>query len=66
MKIILEDLRIKWDESMKLYCDNKFAIAIAHNPVQHNRTKHMEVDIYFIKEKLEIGLICTLYAPTGE
>ena len=66
MKIILEDLRIKWDESMKLYCDNKFAIAIAHNPVQHNRTKHMEVDIYFIKEKLEIGLICNLYAPTGE
>jgi hypothetical protein len=57
MKIILKDLRIKWDESMKLYCDNKSAIAIAHNPVQHNITKHMEIDRYFIKEKLEIGLI---------
>jgi len=33
MKIILEDLRIKWDEPMKLYCDKKSAIAIAHNPV---------------------------------
>jgi hypothetical protein len=66
MKIILEDLRIKWDEPMKLYCDNKFAIAIAHNPVQHDRTKHVEVDRHFIKEKLESGLICTPYVPTGE
>ena len=54
MKIILEDLRIKWDEPMKLYCDNKAAIAIAHNPVQHDRTKHVEVDRHFIKEKLRV------------
>ncbi|WVY92731.1 hypothetical protein V8G54_031819 [Vigna mungo] len=33
LKIILEDLRIKWEEPMKLYCDNKSAISIAHNPV---------------------------------
>ncbi|XP_011046793.1 PREDICTED: uncharacterized protein LOC105141310 [Populus euphratica] len=54
------------DEPMKLYCDNKSAIAIAHNPVQHDRTKHVEVDKHFIKEKLESGLICTPYVPTGE
>jgi len=51
---------------MELYYDNKSAIAIAHNPVQHDRTKHVEVDRHFIKEKLESGLICTLYVPTGE
>jgi ATP sulfurylase len=66
MKIILEDLRIKWDEPMKLYCDKKSVIAIAHNPVQHDKTKHVEVDRHFIKEKLESGLICTSYVPTGE
>ena len=51
LKIILEDLRIKWDEPMRLYCDNKSTISIAHNPVQHDRTKHIEVDstsIFFI------------------
>ena len=32
LKIILDDLRIKWDGPMKLYCDNKSAINIAHNP----------------------------------
>ena len=41
LKIILDDLRIKWDGPMKLYCDNKSAINIAHNPIQHNRTKQI-------------------------
>lgn len=64
LKIILEDLRIKWDAPMRLYCDNKSAISIAHNPVQHDRTKHIEVDRHFIKEKLDSGLICTPYVST--
>jgi len=51
---------------MELYYDNKSAIAIAHNSVQHDRTKHVEVDRHFIKEKLESGLIYTSYVPTGE
>lgn len=47
---------------MKLYCDNKVAISIAHNHVQHDRTKHVEVDKHFIKEKL--GGPCTPFIPT--
>lgn len=65
LKIILDDLKIKWEGPMKLYCDNKSAINIAHNPVQHDRTKHIEIDRYFIKEKLEGGLICIPYVPSG-
>ncbi|CAL2254674.1 unnamed protein product [Prunus armeniaca] len=42
---------------MDLYCDNKAAIAIAHNPVQHDRTKHMEVNRHFVKEKLDAKII---------
>lgn len=64
LKIILEDLKIKWDGPMRLYCDNKSAISIAHNPVQHDRTKHIELDRHFIKEKFESGLICTPYVST--
>lgn len=64
LKIILTDLGIKWEGTMKLYCDNKSAINIAHNPVQHDRTKHVEVDRHFIKEKLDSGLICTPYVST--
>ncbi|RDX75634.1 Copia protein, partial [Mucuna pruriens] len=49
------------DGPMKLYFDNKSTISIAHNPIQHDRTKHMEVDRHFIKEKLDSSLICTPY-----
>lgn len=51
---------------MKHYCDNVSAISIAHNPVQHDHTKHIEVDRHFIKEKLESGLICTPFISTRE
>lgn len=66
MKIILEELKIKWNGPMRLYCDKKSAISIAHNPVQHDRTKHINVDRHFIKDKLDSGLICTPYVPTGD
>lgn len=50
---------------MRLYCDNKSAINIAYNLVQHDRTKYIEVDRHFIKEKLDSGLICTPYVTSG-
>lgn len=61
IKIILDDLKIKYDAPMGLVCDNKSTISIAHNPVQHDRTKHIEMDRHFIKEKLDSGLIATEY-----
>ena len=44
----MQDLHIKQVSPMKLYCDNKAARDIAHNPIQHDRTKHVEVDRHFI------------------
>ena len=38
LKITLKDLKIKWETPMKLYYDNKSAINIAYNPVQHDRS----------------------------
>ena len=64
MKIIHDDLKIKHEAPMGLVCDNKSAIRIAHNPVQHDRTKHIEIDRHFIKEKLDSGLIATEYIPS--
>ncbi|CAA6665275.1 unnamed protein product [Spirodela intermedia] len=42
VNIILKDLKINIDGPMKLYCDNKSMINIAHNPIQHDRTKHRD------------------------
>ncbi|RVW78705.1 Retrovirus-related Pol polyprotein from transposon RE1 [Vitis vinifera] len=58
LKKLLENLRIPSKKPIKLYYVNKTTINIAHNPVQHDRTKLVEVDHHFIKEKLEVGLIC--------
>jgi len=49
---ILRDLGIEYTEPMNL-----FVIAIAQNPVQHDRTKHVEVDRHFIKENLDERII---------
>ncbi|GJT04450.1 plastid delta12-fatty acid acetylenase [Tanacetum coccineum] len=44
-------------ESIRIMSDNKAAIQISKNPVQHDITKHVEVDRHFIKEKLETEII---------
>ncbi|RDX73816.1 Copia protein, partial [Mucuna pruriens] len=64
MKIILDDLKVKYEGLIKLFCDKNSAISIAHNPIQHDRTKHIEIDRHFIKEKLDSELIITAHVPT--
>jgi hypothetical protein len=64
LKAILKELGVHSKDPIKLYCDKKVAISIVHNPVQHDRTKHVEVDRHFIKEKLREGLICTPFVRT--
>ena len=66
IRLLLRDLGIHQTDSMRLYCDNKAAINIAHNPVQHDRTKHVEIDRHFIKEKLTSGAICMPCVRSGD
>lgn len=51
---------------MKLYCDNKVALDISHNPVQYDRTKHIEIDRHFTKEILEAKIISMPFARSNE
>ena len=44
IKQLLEELKAASPLPMKVFCDNKVDIAIVHNPVLHDRTKHIEVD----------------------
>ncbi|KAL0554481.1 hypothetical protein IC582_008403 [Cucumis melo] len=38
------DLHQEYETTLKLFCDNIAIISIANNPVQHDRTKHVEID----------------------
>lgn len=58
---LLQELGLSTPKPMSLYCDNKAAINIAHNLVQHDRIKHIEVDRHFIREIFLAGLVCTPY-----
>ena len=54
------------NDEMNLYCDNRTAIQIAQNPVQYDRTKHMEIDRHFIKEKLEVKILKLPFVKSGD
>ena len=66
IRILLEELKTTGSSPMKLYCDNKVAISVAHNLVFHDRIRHVEVDKHLIKEKIDNRLVCMTYIPTKE
>nr|GFD15793.1 retrovirus-related Pol polyprotein from transposon TNT 1-94 [Tanacetum cinerariifolium] len=47
-----------------MYCDSKAAIAISCNPVQHSRTKRIDIRYHFIKEKVEKGIVELFFVGT--
>ena len=57
LRLLLMELGYLPRQSIRLYCDNKAACDIAHNPIQHDHTKHVEVDRFFIKEKLDEKIV---------
>ena len=56
-RLLLMDLGYLPRQPIQLYCDNKAVCDIAHNPVQHDCTKHVEVDRFFIKERLDEKIV---------
>ena len=49
-----------------LWCDNNSAIAIAKNPVQHGRTKHINIKFHAIREAEKNGDIQLMYCRPEE
>nr|GEU42486.1 hypothetical protein [Tanacetum cinerariifolium] len=63
MRTQLTDYGFHFDK-IPLYCDSTAAIAISYNPVQHSRTKHIDVRYHFIKEKVEKGIVELFFVGT--
>nr|GEX61171.1 hypothetical protein [Tanacetum cinerariifolium] len=47
-----------------MFCDSKAAITISCNPVQHSRTKHIDIRYHFIKEKVKKGIVELFFVGT--
>nr|GEV12268.1 ribonuclease H [Tanacetum cinerariifolium] len=61
--LFLTDYGFHFDK-IPMYCDSMAAIAISCNPVQHSRTKHIDVRYHFIKEKVEKGIVELFFVGT--
>ncbi|XP_075655127.1 uncharacterized protein LOC142625334 [Castanea sativa] len=63
---VLRDIGIFLSFPPKLWCDNISALAIASNPVFHARTKHVEVDYHFVRERVLRCDLQVCYIATGD
>ena len=48
-----------------LYCDNISAMYLLTNPVHNQRTKHVEIDVHFVREHVALGALRVLHVPTS-
>ena len=48
-----------------VYCDNVSAIYMTANHIHHHRTKHIEIDIRFVRETVALGQVCILHVPSA-
>ena len=63
MKATLSDFGIKF-KNMPLLCDNESAMKLTNNPVQHARTKHIDVHHHFIRDHQQKGTFALrVWAP---
>lgn len=63
LKWVAEEAHFQFNSPLKFDYDNKVALSMPLNLVQHSITKHVEVDRQFIREKVEDGIISLSYVP---
>ena len=64
LKSLLTELGYPFPSTPILWCDNLVAKSISKNPVFHSRTNHIEVDVHFVREKVEYGDMEIRYVPS--
>eukprot|EP00253_Pinus_taeda_P029525 PITA_29525 len=50
MKKNLQDLQVKFDEPIPIFCDNTSAISISKNPMMHSKMRHIPIKYHFVRE----------------
>ncbi|GJU67587.1 ribonuclease H-like domain-containing protein [Tanacetum coccineum] len=61
---LLQELHVPLRTATLVYCDNVSAVYLSSNPVQHQRTKHIEIDIHFVRDLVATGQVRALHVPS--
>jgi hypothetical protein len=66
LRQLLQELHSPLARSTLVFCDNVSAVYLSTNPVQHQRTKHVEIDLHFVCERVACcGDVRILHIPTA-
>ncbi|KAK1695325.1 hypothetical protein QYE76_012022 [Lolium multiflorum] len=57
LRQLLSELSSPVDKATVVFCDNVSAVYLSANPVHHRRTKHIELDIHFVREQVALGRV---------
>jgi ATP sulfurylase len=63
LRQFLHELHSPLQRASFVYCDNVSAVYLSTNPVQHQRTKHMEINLHFVRERVTDGDVRVLGVP---
>jgi hypothetical protein len=64
MRQLLHELHSPLQRATLVYCDNVSAVYLSTNPVQHQCTKHVEIDLHFVREPVAADDVRVLSVPT--
>jgi hypothetical protein len=64
MRQLLHELNSPLQRVTLVYCDNVSAVYLSTNLVQHQRTKHVKIDLHFVRERVAAGDVQFLSVPT--
>jgi hypothetical protein len=64
LRQLLQELHNPLTTSTLVFCDNVSAVYLSTNLVQHQQTKHVEIDLHFVRERVACGAIRILHVPT--
>jgi hypothetical protein len=63
LRQLLQELHAPLTKSTIVYCGNVSAVYLFTNPIQHQHTKHVEIDLHFVRERMTIGDVRILHVP---
>jgi hypothetical protein len=64
LRHLLQELHSSLTIRTLVFCDNISVVYLSINPVQHQRTKHVEIDLYFVRERVAYGVVRVLNVST--